>query len=344
MPAVAAFAFVRRHLIVCATAACLVGCAADAPSDSVRIGTSSVGSTFYAIAVAMSELAYRHAEINSTVQPVGGSVPNLFALDSGRLDMALVNAYAAYLAYTGSPPFEKSADIRLVLQGQRTFRHFLIRRGSGIESVADFAGRTIVAERPSNPDMLQIVQALLAVYGIPETSVRLISTSTSAEVMQAFEVGSIDAALFPFGEGAAIVEEALAKGLIELLQIPASTRDAALQALPPAIAGRTIPAGTFTGQREDINTFTMNAYLVANADVDEALVSGLVSVLLDRHSEFVEFQGAAREWTVERTLENAPLPYHPGTVRYLQSAGLWDDSLEARQENLLPGAPGPASR
>jgi TRAP transporter TAXI family solute receptor len=325
----------RRFVACLIIAALLGGCGTSAPTDSVRIGTSSVGSTFYAIAVAMSELAYRHAQLNSTVQPVGGSVPNLFALDTNRLDLALVNAYAAYLAYSGLEPFEHAADIRLVLQGQRTYRHILVRRGSGIESPADFAGKTIVADRPSNPDMIQIMRALLAVYAIPEDQVQLISTSTSSEVMQAFQVGSIDAAMFPFGEGAAIVEEALNSGLIELLQISADTRDAALERLPPAVAGRIIPAGTFSGQTEDVNTFTLNAYLLARTSVDPQIVTAIVANVFDHRDEFVEYQGAAREWTLERTLEQAPIPYHEGTISYLQSAGLWSDALESRQRASL---------
>jgi len=327
--------------VLCLTATALLSaCGSSAPNDSLRIGTSSVGSTFYAIAVAISELAYRHAGINSTVQPVGGSVPNIFALDTDRLDLALVNAYAAYLAYNGIEPFERAADIRLVLQGQRSFRHILVRRGSGIDSPADFVGKTIVADRPANPDMIQIMRALIAAYGLSEDQMRLISTSTSSEVMQAFEVGSIDAAMFPFGEGAAIVEEALSSGLIELLKIPTDMRDAALSRLPAAVAGRTIPAGTFSGQTEDIDTFTLNGYLLARADVDAQTIADLVGVVLANHDEFTEYQGVAREWTAERTLEDAPVPYHEGTVRYLRAANLWSDALESRQQRLLtPTAP-----
>lgn len=326
------------------TVAVSEGCTSSDPVDSVRIGTSSVGSTFYGLAVAISELAYRHQQLNSTVQPVGGSVPNLFALDTNRLDLAIVNAYAAYLAYAGLEPFEHAADIRLVMQGQRTYRHVLVRRGSGIRSPADFVGKTIVADRPSNPDMLQIMHALIAAYGVRESQVRLISTTTSSEVMQAFEVGSIDAALFPFGEGAAIVQEALTKGLVEFLPLPLDKRDEALASLPAPVNGTTIPAGTFSDQTEDVHTFSLNAYLLARTTVDSEIVRELVGVIFDQHDELVDFQGAAREWTPERALETAPVPYHEGTIRYLREAGLWNEALEQRQQSLLPGLPAPQPR
>jgi TRAP transporter TAXI family solute receptor len=160
--------------------------------------------------------------------------------------------------------------------------------------------------------------------------------------MQAFQVGSIDAAIFPFGEGAAIVEEALSSGLIELLRLPTETRDAALQRLPPAVAGRAIPAGMFSGQTDDISTFTLNAYLLARASVDPEIVSEIVATVFEHRDEFVQYQGAAREWTLERTLEDAPVPYHEGTIRYLQSAGLWNDTLDSRQQALLVNSTAPS--
>ena len=71
--------------------------ACDAPDqNAIRIGTSSIGSSYYTLAVAASEIVDEYAQINSTVQAVGGSAPNIFALGNKRIDFAITNSFAAY--------------------------------------------------------------------------------------------------------------------------------------------------------------------------------------------------------------------------------------------------------
>ncbi len=45
--------------------------------QAIRIGTSSVGSTFYTIAIGAGEIIQKHAGLNATVEPVGGSSANM---------------------------------------------------------------------------------------------------------------------------------------------------------------------------------------------------------------------------------------------------------------------------
>ncbi len=141
-------------------------------SEALRIGTSSIGSTFYGLAVAISELIHEHEAINSTVEPVGGSVPNVFALDSNRIDLAVVNGFASFSGFNGVNIFEKPVDIRLVMQGQFSYRHLLVRTSSKINSPADLVGKTIIAQRPANPDLVLIMNELLRAYGLPRTASR----------------------------------------------------------------------------------------------------------------------------------------------------------------------------
>lgn len=51
--------------------------------DSIRFGTSSVGSTFYVLAVGMSEQTCKHAGLNATVEPLGGSTATINGIGAG---------------------------------------------------------------------------------------------------------------------------------------------------------------------------------------------------------------------------------------------------------------------
>src|SRR5690606_15790707 len=50
---------------------------AFAQTQAVRIGTSSVGSVFYTLAIGAGEIIGEYAGINTTVEPVGGSAANI---------------------------------------------------------------------------------------------------------------------------------------------------------------------------------------------------------------------------------------------------------------------------
>jgi len=316
--------------------ALLTGCATE-HSEAIRIGTSSVGSTFYGLAVAISELIQDHAAINSTVEPVGGSVPNIFALDANRIDFAVVNAFASFSGFNGINEFPRPVDIRLVMQGQMSFRHFLVRTEAHIDSPMDLVGKTIVAERPANPDLILIMNELIKSYNLPRDEIQIVSTTTTSEVMRALSVGSVDGALLPFGESSPIVERALSDGLVQFLDIPLAKRDEILQGLPAAIRGGTIAGGSFTHQPRDVPTFAMSAYLVTRGDTSEETVYKILAVLLEHNEEFRTYQAMAREWTLERTLSATQLPFHGGAIRYFKERDLWNDQLEIRQRVLLNG-------
>ena len=72
------------------------------------------------------------------------------------------------------------------------------------------------------------------------------------------------------------------------------------------------------------------------ADVPEETVYRVLTVLAEHHGEFVTYQSAAREWTLERTLSEAALPYHDGAIRYFRERDLWNAELASRQEFLAP--------
>ncbi len=99
--------FVRAGLAVATATFVLAGAAAA--QDVIRIGTSSVGSVFYTIAIGASEVITRHAKINATVEPVGGSSANNRGLAGKRIEFALANAFAAFTGYNGTHNFKKKS-------------------------------------------------------------------------------------------------------------------------------------------------------------------------------------------------------------------------------------------
>lgn len=301
---------------------------------AIRMGTSSSGSPFYVLTVGMGELIKKHAKINTTVEPVGGSDPNVFAIEAGKVDVAMLAAYSAARGYYGEPPFKKPVNLRLVAQGQKTFRQIIVTKKSGIKKPEDLAGKSIIAKRPAIPELEMIANAMFDVYKVPKDKVKIISTVETKEALEALNLGSVDAAILPASLGAADIMQLFENGKVEFLNLEKGKVDEMLKKLPKSMFASVIPANTYKGQGKDANVFAFSTYLVAGEKLPEQSVYEITKAILGNTKEFSAVHKEAKNWTVENTLANPKLPYHPGAIKYFKEVGKWDSKHEELQKTL----------
>ncbi|OLN22241.1 hypothetical protein BTO30_10865 [Domibacillus antri] len=302
---------------------------------SVRIGTSSSGSPFYTVGVGLSNIMSKHDPgFNMTVEPVGGSHPNVFALDTDRVDFAITNSLAAEDGFKGVAPFEKKVDVRLVAQGQASVRQLIVRKDSGIDSPGDLKGKKIIADRPAMPEIAKIMNAALDVYGVSKDDVTIISTTDSPEVLEALELGNVDAAFFPASLHAATLSELFSDEEFKLISFDEEKADAILEQLPKAVHKFVIPGGTYPNHEEDVTAFALNTYLVAQGDLEKDAVYRLTKTMFDNYGEFSALHSSAKDWTVEHSLTDPVIPFHEGAIQYYQEIKAWNPEMDAIQQTL----------
>jgi TRAP transporter TAXI family solute receptor len=328
----------RRSLLAglgASTAVATLGTSSLAQTGSVRIGTSSVGSVFYTLAVGAGEIIRDVAGINTTVEPVGGSAANINGIARGDIDFAIANSYSAFTGYTGTDAFPASIDIRLVMQGHPSNRFMFVRTGSGIESPADLDGRTIIGERRALPELRLVMDAMIEHYGLDASSINVVSTTNTGEALDAMRAGSVDAVIMPFSPRTAQIEEPMRDGVMTFLPMAEADRDAILDKLPPAFYGRTQPSNEFTNQPDAVSLFALNTYMICSPDVDDETMYNVASAMFSNNERFITYHGTARAWTAKNAVKNFALPFHTGVIRYLTEAGLWGAEESARQQRLL---------
>jgi TRAP transporter TAXI family solute receptor len=306
-----------------------------AAQKAIRLGTSSIGSSFYATSVGMSQLIQKYAGMNVTVEPLGGSDANVFGIAAGRIDVAMTNSGASYDGYHGVKPFKKKIGMRLLMQGNPTLRWFLVRNGSGISKPADLVGKTVSASRRALPELQQILNALIKVYGLPSVKIKQVSSVTSGDVSHAFRAGTIDAASFPFALRQPIASRLFADKIVSALMIPDDKFHALKSLLPDKFSELKVPANNFENQPKPFLALKMTTQLTALAKTPEDEAYKIVKAILGHHDEFVTAQPSARPWTVKNTLEDPKIPFHPGAVRYFKEIGAWTPALDAMQAKLL---------
>lgn len=306
-----------------------------AQSKSVRIGTSSTGSVFYTLAVGLTKMLDKHASLPATAEAVGGSHANMFAIDANKVDLAVANSGAVFAAYHGVQPFKKPVELGLVAQGQQSYRQVVVRVGSGIKTPADLKGKTVIGRRPALPELGQISAALLKVYNLSPNEVNIVSTTNTGEAIKAIKGNAVDAAVLPGSKGAGYLRRLSHDKKIRFLEIPKDKIAEMQKYLPKSLSPAVLPAKSYAGQPNPINVFALTTYLVADSRIPADTVYKVAKTLFGNLKEFHTFHGAAKRWTLENTLDDAKVPYHPGAIRYFKERKLWTAKLGAQQNRLM---------
>ena len=97
---------------------------------------------------------------------------------------------------------------------------------------------------------------------------------------------------------------------------------ATLQAAEPYFVRKVIPAGTYDGQDEDINTITCKAALYCRADMDEETVYQITKAFYESGDVIAAAHATGKEVQLEGCLEGITTPIHPGAARYFTEMGI----------------------
>lgn len=310
---------------------------ASAAPTALSFGTSSVGGAYYAISVGMAELITKKTGISVTAEAVGGSDANVRALKAKKIDLAMLNAGSVASAYRGQEPFAQDGKIplRVLAQGQESLRQLVARKAAGINSVADLAGKKLIARRKSLQELELVAKALLKAYGVDPASVTILETAETNEAIEALKLGTADAAIIPGGVPAGFLTDLAQSSEVVFVNIPDDKLNGALKELGPAFHKAVIPAGTYRGQDQDVAAPAMLTELAALADLPDEVAYQVTKTLLDNPEELKAVHSAGKEWNMKNTLQAPPAPFHSGAIKYFKEKGVWTSELEELQVELL---------
>ncbi|UCH73155.1 MAG: TAXI family TRAP transporter solute-binding subunit [Rhodospirillales bacterium] len=302
-----------------------------------RIATGGVGGTYYPVGGLIAQAisnppGSRPCDkggscgvpgLIAVAQSAHGSVANIAAVAGGEIDSAFAQSDVAYWAHTGTGIYLESGkveNIRAIAALYPESIHLVARKGSGIRSVLDLAGRRVSLDEDGSGTLVD-ARLILAAFGLKESDIdaAFLKPVPSIEAMQA---GELDAFFFVAGYPAKAVVELTAAGGAEL--VPIEGPEADLLAEKYGFFTRvTIPADTYSGIGA-VRTLSVGAQWIVGAQVDEDLVYQITRALW-HHSTAALLQAGhpqARAITRETALDGVAIPLHPGAERYYREAGL----------------------
>jgi len=330
--------FAYRKFLLPAAAALLGIAAASTPvaaQKAVSLGTSSIGSSFYVVAVGISKVALKHENLNVAVESVGGSHANMFAIERGKIDFAMANTAACFDRYHGNAPFKKPYNLRLVAQGHPTLRWFMARKGSGIRTPKDIEGKTISSIRRSLPELKKGMEGLIKAFNLDRSKIKQVASSNTAELSRQMRSGTVDGSFAPFSPRQPAFTKLFRDDLVEPLILSDADYAKVKSALPDMFYKFVVKANNFEHQPTAFPVLGLNALLVTSDKMDENTVYKMLRSFMGHQKEFSKFHAAARFWNPKRALADPKIPFHKGAIRYYKEAGLWTPELDKIQARLL---------
>ncbi len=285
--------------------------------QNVTIGAASVGGTYYVWASGLASALSKEG-FNANVEVTGGPLHNMQLVNVGQLELGLATAAPAYEGFHGLEWSEgqKLDNVRAILPMFPSYFTWWSVRGSGIETFADLAGKTVaMGPRGGTPDTYG--RKVYDHSGVQPS--RLINAGFS-DIVNQLRDGQVQVALTTAGLPHPAVAETESTHGIHLITLPPDISASFIEKYPYFSTG-VVPAGTYEAVKEDQPTLTVWNFVVGNKDMPDDVVYNIVKAAFDNHATLMETHRASADVSFEN-IDKLTIPLHPGALRYYREQGV----------------------
>ncbi|MCF6094139.1 TAXI family TRAP transporter solute-binding subunit [Microaerobacter geothermalis] len=285
------------------------------------MATGGTGGTYYPLGGAIASVWSKNIDnVNVTVQSTGASVENMRLLGNKETELAMaINAIAAD-AYNGKGKFDQPiTNVRAIGVVYPEVVQIITPADSGIKTVNDLKGKRVNLGPPGSGTAVAAEQILQA-YGMSTSDVEPFN-DTFADAATKIKDGLLDAAFAILAVPAGNVEDIATSKDVNIVSITGDGLKK-LQADHPFYAVYTIPANTYKGQTEDVQTVAEKAVMYALEDLPEDVVYNLTKLMYEKKDEIAKGHARGEQINLDSALDGVTLPLHPGAEKYYKEKGL----------------------
>jgi TRAP transporter TAXI family solute receptor len=192
-------------------------------------------------------------------------------------------------------------------------------KGSGINNVTDFKGKTISIGAPGSGTAF-MANLVLKALGIPlnSFSVRRLSFNESANALRD---GTIDAGFWVVAPGTSSIMDLATTHNIKIVSFTPEQQKKVTDAYG-FYSTWTLDGGVYRGVDKPIPTISVWNVIICQASLDADLVYNLVKVLFEQNAYMCKIHPFAKYTTPQNAVGKSPIPLHPGAIKYLKEKGV----------------------
>lgn len=323
-----------RNILAATSIAVASGAASAAEPVDLRFATVGVGSAWYNYGAGMAELIKPALPEGSNVEvlPIAGGVGNIKLLQNGEAELGISFPMSAAEGCGGFGEFEEPHDkVRAMIGGLDIYYlGFFVTEDSGITSFDE----VVAGEKPIRLLTTRVggtgevgVRQVLGLYGSSKEDI----ASKGGEVKAMDRAATAAAIADGQADGWAHV---VTKGHPVATQLTTTTDMRMLPLSDEVVQGlaenhgwvpAAIPANTFEGQDEEIQTVKAASNILTRADVPEDIVYAATKAIVENADKLSQIHAALADFDPKQAADPTLLgncPLHPGAERYYQEAGL----------------------
>ena len=281
----------------------------------LNIATGNSTGVYYVVGGGLAKIINDKTDLQATSAETGASVQNIQQVVAGDYDAGFSLADSAADAVAGKGSFTKKQGIKTLGRIYSNYTQVVVSKKSGINSVADFKGKTISTGSPKSGTEV-IANRLIESGGLDLKDVkrqRLDLTKT----VDGMKDGSIDGLVWSGGlPTPAITDLFTSMGDdVEFIEVTPQLTD--LQKVNEVYEEATIPKATYDLPK-DVKTIAVPNVIVVRDDMPDNVTCALTTLMVDEKDALAKVHPAAKEIDPAKMSETGPIPLHPGSERALE--------------------------
>ncbi|MCR5410168.1 MAG: TAXI family TRAP transporter solute-binding subunit [Lachnospiraceae bacterium] len=303
--------------VILAAMLMLSGCG----GQRMMMGTGGTSGTYYAFGGVLSQYMKNYTDYSVTAVSTAASKANIQSIGDGDYQMGFTQSDVMCYAWDGTRSFETDGPCRdfRVLGALYAETVQLITMKDSIRTVADLKGKSVSIGAPGSGVFFNAMDVLEgAGLTVDDIKPQYQSFDDSKE---ALKDGQIDAAFIVAGAPTSAITELATTNGVYLIPIEGQLRDDIMN-ICPYYAPMVIPADTYPGQTEPVETITIKATLIVDADLDDDCVYDLTAAIFDHTAEIAVENAKGEELSVENATAGITIPFHEGAARYFGEHGI----------------------
>ena len=290
----------------------------------MTFGTADTGGSMYPAGAAVSQVWTNNVEgVKCNTQTSTGSFQNCQDVSTGEVDVAVATSDVVLNAYNGTGKFAdigKLDNLRVIGAVYTSVLSGVALKSSGLTYIHDLLGKR-VAVGPAASATENATLAAFYVMGIDSSNTSLENLGLG-DGADSVGDGILDAA---FGFAGLPIGGQLNLAATKEIQVLDMTQEEIDKVLAgnAAYIQTKIPAGTYTGQDNDANTFGVKCLIIVTADMDADLVYDLCKAMNEHTEELAAGNALLKDMTDPSFLcTQMPIPLHDGAQKYYSEQGL----------------------
>ena len=290
----------------------------------MTFGTADTGGSMYPAGAAVSQVWTNNVEgVKCNTQTSTGSFQNCQDVSTGEVDVAVATSDVVLNAYNGTGKFAdigKLDNLRVIGAVYTSVLSGVALKSSGLTYIHELLGKRVAV----GPAASATENATLAAFGV----MGIDSSNTSLENLglgdgaDSVGDGILDAA---FGFAGLPIGGQLNLAATKEIQVLDMTQEEIDKVLAgnAAYIQTKIPAGTYTGQDYDTDTFGVKCLIIVSADMNEDLVYDLCKTMNENSADLAAGNALLSDMTDPSFLcTDMPIPLHDGAQKYYSEQGL----------------------